>query len=235
MQANKPTGETFSEGSDMPPMPMQKTMGAMKEICVPSKSLAMPGDDDKLVNPEPGDTVQFNVQGRVSRIEGDQAYVAIDTVNGDPVTDKAAMTNDEAPADEYAGLRAQAGKMMMVVLLFLLLSALGVSAQVPTKVVGDTTATNSFIATKRSNTKVFLLTGYTSVSQYIMVFGTNAVPANGAKAQLGPFPVSAGQFYSIDFGAYGADLDGVTICNSTTANTLTIGAADTTFQAILKL
>jgi hypothetical protein len=115
------------------------------------------------------------------------------------------------------------------------LSAFVAGAQtVSTRVVGDTLATNSFIATTTKGTKVFLLTGYTATSQYIMVFSTNAVPANGVKAALGPFPVSAGQFYSIDFGNYGADLDGVVVCNSTTANTLTLGAADTTFQAVLR-
>ena len=123
----------------------------------------------------------------------------------------------------------------LILILFMFLAAVAAESQtVATRVVGDSTATNSFIATKTKGTKVFLLTGYSATSQYIMVFSTNAIPANGIKAALGPFPISAGQFYSIDFGAYGADLDGVVICNSTTANTLTIGAADTTFQAILR-
>ena len=111
----------------------------------------------------------------------------------------------------------------------------GIASQaqtVATRVVGDTTATNSLIVTSQAS-KTFLITGYTATTQYIMVFQTNSVPANGTKAVFS-VPVSAGQFYSIDFGYYGADLDKLTVCNSTTANTLTIGAADTTFQCVLR-
>ena len=124
----------------------------------------------------------------------------------------------------------------MRTLLFALLlsvSAMAASAQtIATYVRGDSTATNSLIATTKA-CKVFAITGYSASTQYIQIFGTNAVPANGVKA-LFSVPVSAGQFYSIDFSYYGADLDGLVICNSSTVNTLTIGSADTTFTAILR-
>lgn len=120
-----------------------------------------------------------------------------------------------------------------LILLLTMFALCSYGQTVATRVTGDSTATNSFVASTKPQ-KVFLLTGYSATTQYIMVFGTNTVPANGAKCNLGPFPVSAGQFYSIDFGYYGADLDAVTVCNSTTVNTLTIGAADCTFQAVVK-
>jgi len=111
----------------------------------------------------------------------------------------------------------------------------GIASQaqtIATRVSGGTTATNSFIAASVPS-KVFLISGYSATTQYIMVFQTNAVPANGTVAVFS-VPVTGGQFYSMDFSYYGADLDKLTVCNSTTANTLTIGAADCTFQTILR-
>jgi len=124
--------------------------------------------------------------------------------------------------------------MKSLIFIAALMLATALQAQTtPTRVIGDTTATNSAIFTSQNGTKVFALTGYSATTQYIMVFQTNGIPANGFKATFS-VPVSAGQFYSVDFGYYGADMDKLTVCNSTTANTLTIGAADTTFQAILR-
>ena len=113
MDANKPTGETMSEGSDIPPNPPMQKSSAMAEVCVPLKSLAMPGQDDQMNNPEMGDTVEFHAQGKVARIEGDNAYVSLETVNGEPVTAEASKVNDTAAPDEYADLQQQAAGRMM--------------------------------------------------------------------------------------------------------------------------
>jgi hypothetical protein len=116
MEPNLPTGETMSEGPDIPPStapaaPMKKPMGP--QIRVPLKSLAMPGEDDHMNNPEIGDTVEFHGQGKVSGIEGDNALVSLDTVNGDPVTAEAAAVNDTPEADEFEQLRQEsAGRMV---------------------------------------------------------------------------------------------------------------------------
>jgi hypothetical protein len=83
------------------------------QLRVPLKSLAMPGDDDKLNNPEMGDTVEFHAQGKVATIDGDNAVVSIDTINGAPVTVEAAKTNDTAAPDEFAELRQQAAGRMI--------------------------------------------------------------------------------------------------------------------------
>ena len=127
-------------------------------------------------------------------------------------------------------------KLLLAALI--LCAALTIQAQtVSTVVRGNSFATNSFVVTATNaytpGVKLYLLTGYTATTQYIQVFQTNAVPANGT-TPLFSLPISAGQGYSFDFSYYGADLDKLTICNSTTANTLTLGAADTTFQAILR-
>lgn len=110
--------------------------------------------------------------------------------------------------------------------------ALSAGAQIQTRVLGNTLATNSLVVAS-SPTTLYAVTGYSASTQYIMVFQTNAVPANGATAVFS-VPVSAGQYYSLDFSTYGAALDKVTVCNSTTPNTLTLGATDTTFQAIIR-
>ena len=90
---NQPTGETMSEGSDIPgamtPPPARMNKPAGPTIYVPIKSLAMPGEDDQMANPEIGDTVEFHGQGKVSSIEGETACVSLETVNGDPVTQEA--------------------------------------------------------------------------------------------------------------------------------------------------
>lgn len=128
--------------------------------------------------------------------------------------------------------------MKTLLLAALFLCTLTIRAQtVSTVVRGSTIATNQFIVTATNTytpgVKLYLLTGYTATTQYIMVFQTNALPANGSVA-LFSLPISAGQGYSFDFSYYGADMDRIFVCNSTTANTLTLGAADTTFQAVLR-
>lgn len=98
--------------------------------------------------------------------------------------------------------------------------------------VGNATLTNSFVVAK-GPVKLYTLCGYNSgPAQFIMIFQTNAVPNNGFLA-LHSFPVGTQQFYSFDFSYYGNGLDAVSVANSSTAATLTKGAADCSFQAII--
>lgn len=89
------------------------------EIPVPLSSVAMPGEDDKMQSPEQGDPVQFQVEGKISRIEGDTAFVAVESVNGKPVDEMAAKTKS-TPEDmgkgedaEFAQLRSEAQQQGM--------------------------------------------------------------------------------------------------------------------------
>jgi len=102
----------MSEGSPIPPETPAAAMNS-GEVCVPVKALAMPGEDEKLINPEVGDPVEFHVGGKVSRIEGENAYVSLQTVNGDPVTTEAAKTSDTPEPDEFAQLKAESASRMM--------------------------------------------------------------------------------------------------------------------------
>jgi hypothetical protein len=89
-------------GPELPAEELPAEMPSMAngEMCVPLDALAMPGEDEQLTNPEPGDPVTFNVGGKVSRVEGSNAYVTPETVNGKPV-EKAA---DQGPAPESGAM-----------------------------------------------------------------------------------------------------------------------------------
>lgn len=118
----------------------------------------------------------------------------------------------------------------LIILPLLLLAVVVLADTIPTIILGDATAKSSFVAFTTAK-KIYQITGYSASTQYIQVFETNTVPANGTVPKIS-VPVSAGQYYSIDFGYYGLNLDKCTLANSSTVNTLTIGAADTTFQVI---
>jgi hypothetical protein len=125
---------------------------------------------------------------------------------------------------------------MRTLFLLLAVSLAVVTAQaqniVPTRVIGNSKLTNALVVSAKP-TKLFAVTGYSPTTQYIQIIQTNQVPTNGI-VPVFSVPVSAGQFYSIDFSYYGADLDSVTVVNSSTQNTLTLGSANTTFQAIIR-
>lgn len=104
--------ETFDEGAHAEQFPEMMRAGAeaeqpagqASEQCVPLESLAMPGEDEKLNNPEVGDPVSYQVEGKVTRISGEMAYVAPATVNGKPVTPEAEATNDTSEDQDKAEL-----------------------------------------------------------------------------------------------------------------------------------
>lgn len=86
------------------------------EDCVPLSSLAMPDADnaDQMANPEVGDKVNYQIEGTVTRIEGDNAYVKRDAINGDPVEGSGEDDGQAEPdADDQEGsdLRGMAEKM----------------------------------------------------------------------------------------------------------------------------
>jgi hypothetical protein len=62
------------------------------EDCIPISYLSMPDDQEQMQNPEVGDQVQYNVEGKVTRIEGDNAYVQKTAINGNKI--------DAAPTEQ---------------------------------------------------------------------------------------------------------------------------------------
>jgi hypothetical protein len=121
---NEPTGETMSEGSDLPgnvtpmqPGPMDKmaATSAGPQVYVPVSAVSQPGEDEHMNAPGVGDVVEFHVQGKIHSIEGDQACVTLESANGEPLTAKAAATSDTqgSKPDELAQLREEsAGRML---------------------------------------------------------------------------------------------------------------------------
>lgn len=73
-------------------------MDSQEDICVPVGALAM-GEDGST--PQQGDTGSAQVDFTVSRVEGDNAYLTIDKVNGEPVMDEGA--DEEAAEGEGGG------------------------------------------------------------------------------------------------------------------------------------
>ncbi len=91
--------------SEMPEMaPAGPTQG---EVPIPLKALAQPDDKDAMTTPEMGDSVTFSVDGTITRIEGEMAYVKANAVNGTPIGEEA----EEVAPDEGASLMDEAKGM----------------------------------------------------------------------------------------------------------------------------
>lgn len=86
---------------------------------------------------------------------------------------------------------------------------------------------------------LFGVSGYNKgPAQYIQVHDSAAAPSNGAVPKIS-LPVAIGSVspvpFALDFGLLGRGfVNGIYICNSTTGETLTAGAADCWFNARYK-
>lgn len=76
------------------------------EQCVPLAALSLEG-----TAPAVGDAVEFTVAGKVTRIEGGHAYIAVETLNGEPLPQQASPAEaDAAMMDEARAADAAAEK-----------------------------------------------------------------------------------------------------------------------------
>lgn len=73
----------------------------------------------------------------------------------------------------------------------------------------------------------------TGAAQYIQVFESATVPANGAVPELPAVYVAASSTVQFDF-LNGVDMDAVSVSNSSTSATKTIGSADCAIVAIIQ-
>ncbi len=70
-------------------------------VPIPLKALAQPDDTDAMHTPEMGDNVTFTVDGTVSRIDGEMAWIKPVSVNQTPIgeaADDGKLTPEEAEA-----------------------------------------------------------------------------------------------------------------------------------------
>lgn len=79
------------------------------EDCVSLDALAMPDENEQMENPGVGDKVQYTVEGTITRIEGDNAYVKKSAVNGQKVEDT--EPSKPEPTDDMAALENEAKGM----------------------------------------------------------------------------------------------------------------------------
>lgn len=87
------------------------------EQCVPLSALAMPDEGEQMANPAPGDTVNYEVEGKVTRVDGKMAYVQPVKVNGQDMADsedegnepdEGKPTEEQQDASDYDALQQSA-------------------------------------------------------------------------------------------------------------------------------
>lgn len=84
-----------------------ESMGGGMEDCVPLDALAMPDEQEQMQPPSVGDEVNYQVTGKVTRIEGENAYVQKKSINGQEVS------APEGPKDELGELESMAAQQPM--------------------------------------------------------------------------------------------------------------------------
>jgi hypothetical protein len=74
-----------------------------KLTCIPAEAVAIDG-----VTPEVGDTVNYQAEGRVERVEGGKLYVRATTANGKPILEDEAGEEMGEMEETDEGMRKQA-------------------------------------------------------------------------------------------------------------------------------
>jgi hypothetical protein len=74
----------------------------------------------------------------------------------------------------------------------------------------------------------------TGGAQYIQLFESGTVPIDTTVPELPAVYVAANSTVQFDFGVLGVDFDSLSVSNSSTAATKTIGAADCAITAIVR-
>lgn len=93
--------DTMGQGNSAPPMPpAAKPPMDTGEQCVPLKVLAQPDDQDQMQTPAVGDTGSATVDYTVTKIDGDNAYIKVSAINGQPLDGSDAETAPDDSVDE---------------------------------------------------------------------------------------------------------------------------------------
>ena len=94
-----------------------------------------------------------------------------------------------------------------------------------------TSALATNLVVKATPGKLLGFYGYSTLTQFIQIHNTTSLPANGV-VPAGVFPITANTPFSLWLEHPQPCSTGITLCNSTTGPTKTIGAADTFITAL---
>jgi hypothetical protein len=89
------------------------------ELCLPEGALAEAGEGGESIAPAVGDTVEFTLTGRVTRLENGEVYVKPETANGQPLEDEYSEEKDMEAEEESLKNLGDGGGGLMALLLFL--------------------------------------------------------------------------------------------------------------------
>lgn len=120
-------------------------------------------------------------------------------------------------------------------LLLLLTCLWAISAFAQSNQTVSSTAYEASHVIKTGPGTLILLSGYNSGGdQFIQIHNAASLPANGAAPTL-VFTVPSGDNFSLAIPKDGMRFStGIVVCNSSTANTKTIGSADVFFTAVVQ-
>jgi hypothetical protein len=128
------------------------------------------------------------------------------------------------------------GWLVLVALLLVgpVLAADRVATMIVPNAPGTSLVASRVISTRSCKLYAVIVLNTSASLQYVQIHETTSLPANGVAPKIPSIPVSPGSVVMIDVGGtVGLDLDALTICNSSTAATKTIGSADCMISAVL--
>lgn len=89
-------------GDDSEGRPSAPDSDTSNQDCVPLSALAMPDPDagDQMNTPQVGDRVTYTVEGTVASIDGEEAYVKREAINGQPVSSQSDAENEDQGSED---------------------------------------------------------------------------------------------------------------------------------------
>lgn len=76
-------------------------------LCVPLEALGQPDEHDQVNTPEVGDKGQASIEYSVAKIEGPNAYLKLDAINGKTIEEPQGPPTDDAEQAQLSQMAAQ--------------------------------------------------------------------------------------------------------------------------------
>ncbi len=206
------------------------------EVCIPVSALAAQGEDGATMAPAQGDPVSVQLEGTVSRIEGENVYITPQSANGQPLTggemsmedEDKAMDDDLAKLGDYGG----GGLLGILLLLSLLFGSVNVGAaqtdlmEARMRNCSGTGVTNWVGFSGPTQCYYAEINNFTGSTLYLLVYDTNAVIAAGMPPHFPAVAIPTGSTGGKAWGPNGVSMQkGVVIGLSTTPFSFTNASA----------